>query len=137
MNLAEKGVLAVGVFAILLAGLLMLCGSSRPQPIPAHPVLGRQVFGQNCAVCHGAAGEGKDPAPPLNSLGHADHHPDWELYMFVADGKVGFGQMPAWKGRLSDLEIRSVIAYLKTLWTADQRVSQQHITEIRPAPPGP
>ncbi len=55
--------------------------------------------------------------------------------MFIAEGKVGFTQMPARKERLSDRDIRSVIAYIKTMWTEDQRMSQRHINEVRPAPP--
>ncbi len=120
---------------VLLAAALWFFQINPVLPNRAATRLGERVFLQNCAVCHGINAEGKDVAPPLNRTGHADHHPDWELYMFIAEGKVGFTQMPAWKERLSDGEIRSVIAYIKTLWTEDQRTSQRHVNEVRPAPP--
>lgn len=135
MGLPARGVVLLGALAILVAGALLFRKTHVLLTQPADSRLGEQVFQLNCAVCHGASAEGQGFAPPLGSLGHADHHPDWELYTFIADGKTGFGLMPAWKDRLSDREIRSVIAYIKTLWTDDQRASQQHINEVRPAPP--
>ncbi len=124
----------------MLAILIVLVGAvllfqKRTRPGRADLQLGQHVFRQNCAVCHGANAEGKDLAPPLNRLGHAHHHPDWELQKFIADGKVGFGQMPAWKEKLSDREIRSVIVYVKTLWTEDEREFQQQVNRLRHNPP--
>lgn len=39
--------------------------------------------------------------------------------------------MPAFVGRLDDEDIRDVIAYMKTLWTDDQRASQRRVTRER------
>jgi mono/diheme cytochrome c family protein len=39
--------------------------------------------------------------------------------------------MPAFVGRLDDDEIRDVIAYIRTLWTDEQRASQRALTEER------
>lgn len=129
----------VAIFLVLLVILAGTAVFSQRRGLlltrPIDPRLGERIFRQNCAACHGANAEGQDPAPPLNRMGHADHHPDWELYMFIAEGKIGFGQMPAWKQKLTEREIRAVIAYIKTLWTSDQRASQQHVNEVRPAPP--
>jgi mono/diheme cytochrome c family protein len=55
--------------------------------------------------------------------------------MVIAEGKVGFGEMPAWKGTLDDREIRSVIAYIKTLWVPDQQHFQEQVNQARPVPP--
>ncbi|MGQ0550239.1 MAG: c-type cytochrome [Armatimonadota bacterium] len=132
-GLSRKGVI-LGAFVLLAATVWLSWQSSNLPTRAADPRLGERVFLQNCAICHGTNAEGKEFTPPLNRTGHADHHPDWELYMFIAEGKVGFTQMPAWKERLSDREIRSVIAYVKTLWTEDQRRSQRHVNEVRPAP---
>ncbi len=123
-----------GAFVILAIVLIATRRESRP-PLPVDIQLGRAVFLQNCAVCHGASGEGRAPAPPMKAEGHAHHHPDWELYMVIAEGRTGLGEMPAWKGKLSDREIRSVIAYIKTLWEDDQRRFQDRINQLRPAPP--
>ncbi|MGH2372741.1 MAG: c-type cytochrome [Candidatus Methylomirabilaceae bacterium] len=135
MGTQARGLLILGVVAAIAVGAVLFRQRTAVLTRTADPRVGERVFFQNCAVCHGAGAEGKDFAPPLNRTGHADHHPDWELYAFIAEGKVGFTQMPAWKERLSDREIRSVIAYIKTLWTEDQRKSQQHVNEVRPAPP--
>ena len=135
MSLPVRGVVILGMLVILVGSILLSQRKTLLPARPADPQLGERIFRQNCAVCHGSNAGGSDFAPPLNRMGHADHHPDWELYMFIAEGKVGFTQMPAWKERLSDREIRSVIAYIKTLWTKDQRASQQHVNEVRPAPP--
>ncbi len=134
MRLLQKGVV-LGILVLLAAAVWFFRKGIVLPTGAADPRLGERVFLQNCAVCHGINAEGRDLAPPLDRTGHADHHPDWELYMFIAEGKIGFTQMPAWKERLSDGEIRSVIAYIKTLWTEDQRKSQRYVTEVRPAPP--
>jgi len=39
--------------------------------------------------------------------------------------------MPAWQGRLTDDDIRDVIAYMRTLWTDGQRASQARLTAER------
>ena len=45
------------------------------------------------------------------------------------NGKIGLGNpMPALGDQLSDEEIEAVIAYLHTLWTAEQLETQQSIT---------
>lgn len=134
----RKRITLVVFLAITLAATVTLTRAPReaPQSLQAaDPLVGEMVFRQNCGVCHGVQGEGKDLAPALNPTGHAHHHPDWELYMIIAEGKAGFGQMPAWRGKLSDLEIRSVITSIKTLWAEDQRRFQDRINQVRPAPP--
>jgi mono/diheme cytochrome c family protein len=130
----------------LFAALVILIGAAgvtaalysawrRPTDRAVDIQLGRAVYAKSCAVCHGPAGEGQFPAPPLDFTGHAHHHPDWELYMVIAEGKVGFGEMPPWKGTLDDREIRSVIAHIKTLWAPDQQHFQEQVNQVRPVPP--
>lgn len=125
------------VILIVVGGVTAAVYLSRRGAVsrPVDIQLGQAVFTRSCAACHGAAAEGQFPAPALNFTGHAHHHPDWELYRVIAEGRVGFGEMPAWKGKLDDREIRSVIAYIKTLWAADQRRFQDHINEVRPTSP--
>lgn len=89
---------------------------------------GERVFKRNCAVCHGARAEGapnwqqpqpdgKYPAPPLNGTGHAWHHPQAVLEQVIKEGtgKIG-GNMPAWKGKLSDQDIKAVVAWFQSMW---------------------
>ncbi len=89
---------------------------------------GAQIYKANCALCHGANAEGapnwhkpgpdgKYPAPPLNGTGHDWHHPMSALKWTVREGtgKLG-GNMPAWKGKLSDSDIEAVIAWFQSRW---------------------
>ncbi|MES9899911.1 MAG: cytochrome c [Sedimenticola sp.] len=104
-------------------------------PVPAtrwyqfqHVSQGAEVYQQNCAACHGKRGEGaanwrqagadgKYPAPPLNGTGHAWHHPLKMLAHVIKNGSPGGqGNMQAWRGKLSDDEIFSAIAWFQSKW---------------------
>ena len=95
--------------------------------------LGKTVYVQNCASCHGVKLEGqKDwmsrlpdglmPAPPHDETGHTWHHSDKYLFMITKYGIEDIiGQkypnnMPAYKNILSDKEITSVLSYIKSTW---------------------
>ena len=106
---------------------------------------GRQLFADNCAVCHGATGEGQDGwqqrnpdgsfrAPPHDATGHTWHHPDGLLFRIVSEGgrdipDLGVTSgMPAFGETLSPAQIRAVIDYLKTLWGSQERDFQAEVT---------
>lgn len=89
---------------------------------------GGQLFQQHCARCHGKQAEGavnwqrrdtagKLPPPPLNGTGHAWHHPTKVLMNVIKNGtgRIG-GNMPAWKDKLSDAQIKDIIAWFQTKW---------------------
>ena len=95
--------------------------------------LGKSVYVQNCASCHGVKLEGqKDwmsrlpdglmPAPPHDETGHTWHHSDKYLFMITKYGIEDIiGQkypnnMPGYKDILSDKEIISVLSYIKSTW---------------------
>ena len=78
---------------------------------------GADTYKAKCQMCHGADGLGATPAgksmkaipfndPQITSKSDAD------LIAATTDGK---GKMPAYKGKLSDAEIKGVIAYIHTL----------------------
>lgn len=79
---------------------------------------GRQIFNNRCAVCHGKDAAGTNRAPALR---RSDLAPDYVAERIrlsgdsdssVYDGLTG-GQMPFWsKQRLSDGELRNVVAYV-------------------------
>lgn len=126
----------VECFALFSMASLMLssCTSSRQIPSPQFE-MGKRVYAQQCASCHGANGEGKYPstwkqpdtsglidAPPHNADGHTWHHADGLLFDIIKNGLTvtGFHPMPAFKEKLTDEEIWAVIAFLKSWWKPDQ-----------------
>ena len=78
---------------------------------------GAAVYKAKCASCHGADGAGQTAIGKkmnLRDLGSAEvqKQTDAELYAWTADGK---GKMPAYKGKLSDAEIKALVAYMRTM----------------------
>jgi mono/diheme cytochrome c family protein len=78
---------------------------------------GAGVFKAKCVTCHGPDGSGNTPVG--KSLQTADlrspevqKKPDAELTQSVSEGK---GNMPAFKGNITDEEIQSVLKYVRTL----------------------
>ena len=120
--------------ALVLAALLTACGDSKPKP--EQLALGRKIYAQHCAACHGTRLEGQPdwrkplpngrmPAPPHDESGHTWHHPDDVLFGITKHGLVppyaprGYeSDMPAFAGTLSDHEIRAVLAYISSHWTS-------------------
>ncbi len=119
----------------LLIGLLLII----PVGTPAQPVAriddqalldrGRDLFRENCAVCHGANAEGtvdnwqerdasgKLPPPPLNGTAHAWHHTLNSLARTIRQGTMPIGgSMPAWGDKLTDDEIFAIIVWFSSLW---------------------
>ena len=118
--------------------------SGRPastDPAPANVAQGRQIYQQYCAACHGRQAEGaanwkkpdekgEMPPPPHDETGHTWRHSDAMLFKMIAKGwrhpfnKTDRLTMPAFEDALTEQEIQSVIEYLKTLWTDEQRTYQ-------------
>lgn len=89
---------------------------------------GARLYQLNCAACHGKNGEGaknwrrpdengKNQPPPLNGTGHTWHHSNQSLTNTIKNGtaKLG-GNMPAWKGKLSNSEIKLILIWIKAQW---------------------
>lgn len=115
------------------------------QPVTGEQItLGRQVYVQNCASCHGANLEGQRdwkrrlengrmPAPPHDKSGHTWHHSDQDLFDITKLGVGGVvagyeSDMPAFEDILSDEEIAAVLAFIKSTWPERQRGSQARVT---------
>jgi|SRR5580698_5836210 cytochrome c6 len=78
---------------------------------------GEATFKAKCQMCHGADGLGATPAgKSMKAVPFTDpaivHKTDAEL---IASTKNGKGKMPAYAGKLTDAEIKDVIAYVRTL----------------------
>ncbi|HBQ61752.1 MAG TPA: cytochrome c [Balneolaceae bacterium] len=91
--------------------------------------MGRVVFSENCARCHGTKGQGlvenwkkpnpdgSFPPPPLNGTAHTWHHPMEILVQTINIGGAPYGgNMPAFREVLSEEEKIAVIAYIQNLW---------------------
>jgi len=111
---------------------------------PAAIELGREVYAESCASCHGAELEGQPdwrrrlesgrmPAPPHDETGHTWHHADGQLFTITKQG-VGAvvpgyeSDMPVFEGILSDDEIIAVLAYIKSTWPERERAFQAEVT---------
>jgi mono/diheme cytochrome c family protein len=109
--------------------------AKRRNPVPfdaASIEQGKQLFKQNCVVCHGSAGHGDGPGAaslkpqPADLAMMAGHHPDGDLAWKIANGR---GAMPSWKASLSDQQIWNLVNYLKSLGAAQaqpQGTGQHH-----------
>ena len=96
----------------------------------AQVVIGREVFAQHCAVCHGAQAEGAEGdwreklsdgsfrPPPLDGSAHAWHHPQ-EILLRVIDygGQAMGGKMPEFIDVLEQDEKLAAIAFFQDFWS--------------------
>ena len=115
--------------------------------------LGRSVYAQTCAACHGATLQGQPnwqvgnpdgtyPAPPHDQTGHTWHHGDAMLLDYIRRGGqavlddmgVSFTSgMPAFERGLSNAEIDAVLAYIKSTWPDRIRAAQAERTQTEAA----
>lgn len=94
---------------------------------------GKALYGRYCLACHGANLEGQPnwrerdaagylPAPPHDQSGHTWHHADQQLFTITKDGIAAIAgndyrtNMRAFSEQLSDDQIWSVLAYIKSTW---------------------
>ena len=115
------------------------------EPVTAEEiVIGRELYAETCASCHGTDLEGQDewkrrldsgrmPAPPHDETGHTWHHSDQDLFAITKGGVEAVvpdyeSDMPAFDGILSDEEIEAVLGYIKSTWPDRQRTFQAEIT---------
>ena len=78
---------------------------------------GADVFKTKCASCHGADGKGETTMGKnlkLKDLGSAEvqSKSDADLTKLIEDGKK---PMPAYKGKLTDDQIKDVVKYIKDM----------------------
>jgi len=137
----------LGVFAVVVAGGFWAVMASRPAAETAlyldsaRVSQGAELYDENCASCHGADlkgqpnwkekdGDGYMPAPPHDRSGHTWHHPTEQLFAVTKFGTaalVGNGyqsRMIGFKDQLSDDQIYSILAYIKSTWP--DQIIQRH-----------
>ena len=103
--------------------------------------LGKTLYDENCASCHGINLEGQEGwrdqmvdgmrlAPPHDETGHTWHHADELLFKITKYGyEALLGReykvsMPVYDGLLKDDEIIAILSYIKSTWP-------KHIVELR------
>ena len=138
---------ALALAALASAWWLASGVGSRPgDPDDARQVaLGKKVYADYCASCHGAHLEGQPdwrlrkpdgrlPAPPHDFHGHTWRHPDDDLFGMVKEGMAAYAppgyqtDMKGYAQVLSDAQIWAVIAFIKSNWPPEFRTYQQKIT---------
>lgn len=111
-----KGVMFVGVL-MLSPALVYAQGSAQK---------GKSLFDQNCAICHGATGEGDgaaaaafNPKPRnLSDKAYMSKLKDQDMANIIKNGGAAVGKsplMPPFGAALKDGAIKDVIAYIRSL----------------------
>jgi cytochrome c oxidase cbb3-type subunit 3 len=90
------------------------------------PAAGKVIYGQFCAVCHGAGGKGDGPTAATLFPRPADHTDpaymrtlgDEHLYRVIGGGGAAVGKsplMPPWGGALNEQDLKDVLAHVRSL----------------------
>jgi len=74
------------------------------------------VYKKNCAMCHGATGDANTPAGktfkvPSFTAEAVVKESDADLLAVEKNGK---GKMPAWHDKLSDDQLKGLVAYIRS-----------------------
>ncbi len=74
---------------------------------------GADTFKAKCAMCHGPDGSKTTMGSKALSSADVQGMSDADLTAVVTNGKAP--KMPAYKGKLTDAQIKDVVAYIRTL----------------------
>jgi high-affinity iron transporter len=85
--------------------------------------MGKQVYDNNCSICHGSDGKGKGTITKVFDMEPADHTDassmdlmsNKKIHSIISNGSTGAKLMPGWKDILSNKEIEDVISYIRLL----------------------
>lgn len=108
------------LIGLCAAGGWWVTGETSPAA-DGNPAAGRSVDEKHCLACHGPSGKSDGPtgnviAPPAADLTAPVNRKktDTQLLGIIENGKPGTAMM-AWKERLSNQDMRNVVAYVRTL----------------------
>ena len=107
----------------VLAFAVMTCAA--PARAGGDAAKGAALYTQLCAGCHGKDGRGgahtfMPHVDTLTKKGYIDQMPDEYLAFVIAEGGEAAGKsayMPAWKSKLSDQDIQTIVAHIRSLPT--------------------
>ena len=107
--------------------------------------LGKKLYTEQCASCHGANLQGQPnwriqnddgtlPAPPHDAQGHTWHHGTEMLFTYTKIGGAkyledqgisGFkSAMPAFEGTLTGEEILDILGFIRSTWPKEIQAAQ-------------
>jgi copper transport protein len=127
-------ILRIGTASVVVIGVGMLVLSLLPgdeaegtgNPIASSPesiAIGRSLYTQNCAVCHGDDGRGDGPQAaqlpvmPADFRQHVPYHQDEFFFLVISNG---LGEiMPSFSGQLTEDERWHLVNFLKSEFGAD------------------
>jgi mono/diheme cytochrome c family protein len=101
------------------------------KPTPQSQARAKELYGQDCALCHGDNGDGKTDVAKGMGLAPADWtdpktlagKQDQDLFNAIRNGK---GKMPAEpEGRAKDHEVWNLILYIRGMAKAQPAAAQQ------------
>jgi cytochrome c6 len=104
------------ILLVLFVGLtLFVVAIVRANPVP-DGAASSATFRTKCAMCHGANGSGSEVGKSMNvpdlRSPVVQQLPDAELAQVIANGKGG---MPSFKNSLSEDQIHSLVAHIRSL----------------------
>lgn len=143
-RIALIGIPTAGL-AVIAVLLLWVHLSGNDQFSAKTIAIGRAVYQQHCASCHGVKLDGQPewqtplptgrlPAPPHDATGHTWHHSDRILFNITRNGTaavVGGGyesDMRGFGSIISDDEIRAVLVFIKSSWPERERQYQEEMS---------
>ncbi|MGA3371699.1 MAG: cytochrome c [Terracidiphilus sp.] len=107
-------------------------GEKNPvKPTPQSQARAKEIYGQDCAMCHGDNGNGKTDVAKGMGLTLADwsdpktlaDKPDQDLFNAIRNGK---GKMPAEpEGRAKDHEVWNLVLYIRGMAGKQPAAAQQ------------
>jgi mono/diheme cytochrome c family protein len=109
----------------IAAAAVLVALAPTASPAQTSPKSGQEIYEQMCAGCHGTRGDGAEGhsggfSPVVTTLANKEYMkqvPDAYLEMIIKKGGAAMGKiatMPAWEKRLSDEEIKSLVAHIRT-----------------------
>lgn len=85
--------------------------------VPSFGQSAAELYKSKCVMCHGADGKGKTPMGSKTGVRDFNSpvvakQTDAEMFTLTKDGK---NKMPAYKGKLTDAQIKDLVKYIRTL----------------------
>jgi mono/diheme cytochrome c family protein len=108
--------------------------AEQPLPVPSAETaarirVGESIFRQYCFVCHGLDGKGNGmrpvlpPIPDFTNPAFHQEHSDAQLLVSILDGKGTL--MPANRGRVTEDQASSLVAYVRTFGPFNKQFAVQ------------